>query len=226
MRAAAGHVLPPHPLVERDRRVNLAHYIRRAGGEAPAPHLMKGEGHVRVGSGRLAMAGLLAALCATAACDKASPANGQAEANTAAPAEPPVSPDEAAPSAPASRAGAVDRSHAGEAPPAAAFTDAAGKRATIADFKGHAVLVNLWATWCAPCVKELPTLDAVAKGGDERRRDQPGHGRRQGQGLPRHPQADRRDALLRSPTWASAPRSARTCRPRSSMVRTGARSGV
>ena len=34
---------------------------------------------------------------------------------------------------------------------------------TLADFKGKPVLLNLWATWCGPCVKELPTLDALAK---------------------------------------------------------------
>jgi thiol-disulfide isomerase/thioredoxin len=33
----------------------------------------------------------------------------------------------------------------------------------LADFKGHAVLLNLWATWCVPCLKELPTLDEVEK---------------------------------------------------------------
>lgn len=32
---------------------------------------------------------------------------------------------------------------------------------TLADFRGRAVLVNLWATWCAPCLKELPSLDAL-----------------------------------------------------------------
>ena len=34
---------------------------------------------------------------------------------------------------------------------------------TLQDFAGRPVLVNLWATWCAPCVAEMPTLDAVAK---------------------------------------------------------------
>ena len=112
-------------------------------------------------SGRLAMIGLLSALCTTAACDRGSPPQGQAEANASAP-----SPDEAAPATPAAtRAGAVDRSHAGERPPQDAFTDASGTRTTLADFKGAPVLVNLWATWCAPCVKEMPTLDAAAKRG-------------------------------------------------------------
>jgi thiol-disulfide isomerase/thioredoxin len=46
--------------------------------------------------------------------------------------------------------------------PNAPFTDAAGKAHTLADFKGKAVIVNLWATWCAPCVQEMPTLAKLA----------------------------------------------------------------
>jgi thiol-disulfide isomerase/thioredoxin len=42
--------------------------------------------------------------------------------------------------------------------PAVAFTDARGQRLSLATFHGHYVLLNLWATWCAPCVKELPAI--------------------------------------------------------------------
>lgn len=49
-----------------------------------------------------------------------------------------------------------------EAQPAPApqvpFTDAAGKTHTLAEFKGRAVVLNLWGTFCAPCVTEMPTL--------------------------------------------------------------------
>ena len=55
----------------------------------------------------------------------------------------------------------IDRSHTGKLAPTTAFNDPAGKQTSIADFKGKPVLVNLWATWCAPCVKELPTLEAL-----------------------------------------------------------------
>lgn len=37
----------------------------------------------------------------------------------------------------------------------------AGEAVMLADFQGKAVLVNFWATWCAPCLKELPSLDAL-----------------------------------------------------------------
>jgi len=45
--------------------------------------------------------------------------------------------------------------------PDLAFRDASGKALTLADFKGRTVLLNLWATWCVPCRKEMPTLDAL-----------------------------------------------------------------
>lgn len=41
------------------------------------------------------------------------------------------------------------------------FEDASGKKLSLADFRGRTVLLNLWATWCVPCRKEMPTLDAL-----------------------------------------------------------------
>jgi len=43
------------------------------------------------------------------------------------------------------------------------FQDGNGKERTIADWKGKVVLLNLWATWCAPCRKEMPGLDRLQK---------------------------------------------------------------
>jgi len=45
--------------------------------------------------------------------------------------------------------------------PALAFVDGAGKALSLADFKGRVVLLNLWATWCPPCVREMPALDRL-----------------------------------------------------------------
>jgi thiol-disulfide isomerase/thioredoxin len=42
--------------------------------------------------------------------------------------------------------------------PAISFTDMAGNAVSLADFKGQVTLVNLWATWCQPCLKEMPSL--------------------------------------------------------------------
>ena len=59
--------------------------------------------------------------------------------------------------------GTLDRSHKGEAAQAVPFQDPAGNSTSIAAFKGKPVLLNLWATWCVPCVAEMPTLNAAAK---------------------------------------------------------------
>jgi thiol-disulfide isomerase/thioredoxin len=48
------------------------------------------------------------------------------------------------------------------AAPDVPFSDAAGRAHTLAEFKGKAVIVNLWATWCGPCVEEMPTLAKLA----------------------------------------------------------------
>jgi thiol-disulfide isomerase/thioredoxin len=58
--------------------------------------------------------------------------------------------------------GKLDRSHAGTSAPGTEFLDADGQATTIGDFAGRPVLLNLWATWCGPCVAEMPTLDVLA----------------------------------------------------------------
>ena len=57
-----------------------------------------------------------------------------------------------------------------ESPPAQpnmAFTSPDGTEMRLSDYKGKVILVNIWATWCAPCIAEMPMLDELqaAKGG-------------------------------------------------------------
>lgn len=42
--------------------------------------------------------------------------------------------------------------------PELSFTDGVGKPVRLADFRGRTLLLNIWATWCAPCRKEMPDL--------------------------------------------------------------------
>ena len=45
--------------------------------------------------------------------------------------------------------------------PDTAFLTADGGETTLAAFRGRTVLLNFWATWCAPCVREMPSLDRL-----------------------------------------------------------------
>lgn len=47
--------------------------------------------------------------------------------------------------------------------PDVAFTSADGSQHRLSDFKGRGMVVNLWATWCVPCVEEMPSLSALSK---------------------------------------------------------------
>lgn len=48
-----------------------------------------------------------------------------------------------------------------ETPAPFKFTRADGSDGSLSDFAGRGVIVNFWATWCAPCVREMPELDAL-----------------------------------------------------------------
>ena len=87
---------------------------------------------------------------ASAGCDRENGSEPQGEANAAA-------------AAAAYPTGRLDRSHAGTPAPDVAFEDPEGEPASLAEFRGRPLLVNLWATWCAPCVIEMPSLDRLAQ---------------------------------------------------------------
>jgi thiol-disulfide isomerase/thioredoxin len=56
---------------------------------------------------------------------------------------------------------ALTVAHSGFLVPDLSFKDAAGNDHTLQDWRGRTVLLNLWATWCVPCRKEMPALDAL-----------------------------------------------------------------
>lgn len=61
-------------------------------------------------------------------------------------------------------AGAVANFEIAEEPrpaPEGQFVDANGDTVSLSDFRGKLVLLNFWATWCGPCVRELPDLDRL-----------------------------------------------------------------
>lgn len=87
-------------------------------------------------------------LASLAACDRQKAAAPQGDAPAAA--------------APAGTEGGLDRSRAGTPAPAVSFQDPQGRPTTLAAFRGRPVLVNLWATWCAPCIVEMPSLERLA----------------------------------------------------------------
>jgi thiol-disulfide isomerase/thioredoxin len=60
-------------------------------------------------------------------------------------------------------ASAMLNSEAPIAAPLLQFTDAKGRKLSLAHYTGHVLVVSLWATWCGPCVQELPSLAALAK---------------------------------------------------------------
>lgn len=105
---------------------------------------------------RLSVTVALALVLPLAGCDRGAP---EAAQGTAAPGAPAAKPKGAA---------SIDRSFAGQPMPTLDLINPASKapfdRASLA---GRPVLLNLWATWCAPCVKEMPLLEALA--GEDRR---------------------------------------------------------
>lgn len=108
---------------------------------------------------RSAIVCLLGLALAAGGCDRQRAGDGQATVT----AKDAIAPDEVVASkSPKKESGGIDRSKLGAVAVQAAFLTPQGERTRLEEFRGRPVLLNLWATWCAPCVKELPSLDALA----------------------------------------------------------------
>lgn len=104
---------------------------------------------------------MLAAALLVAGCDRQTPGEAQPQTGTAAPAKG---------GSGEGFNGTLDIASRGAAMPDFSFADPSGKTLKLADLRGKPVLVNLWATWCGPCVTEMPMLDALAAKYDGRLR--------------------------------------------------------
>ncbi len=60
-------------------------------------------------------------------------------------------------------AGVADGEGASQATPALSLPDLDGAQVSLADFRGRPVLIDFWATWCPPCVYQVPELNALWK---------------------------------------------------------------
>jgi len=62
-----------------------------------------------------------------------------------------------------------DRLVDGQPFPPVTLADGGGRQVPLSSFRGKLVVLNVWATWCAPCRKELPSLQRLSRTLDERR---------------------------------------------------------
>lgn len=59
--------------------------------------------------------------------------------------------------------GVTDSFNVGQLAPQFTTTDRKGQVHQLSDFRGKVVLVNFWATWCSPCVEEMPSMESLRK---------------------------------------------------------------
>jgi thiol-disulfide isomerase/thioredoxin len=99
---------------------------------------------------RQPFAALLAVALLAGGCDRQKADEGQAR------------PPQAKIAAGKAAAVAIDRTRAGQPASGARFVAPDDAEVTLAAFQGKPLLLNLWATWCAPCIREMPSLDQLA----------------------------------------------------------------
>ncbi len=175
----AGDVLGGELPVEVDRGVDLLHDFGRAVGESAAPHRVA---HQNGRPGWFENDDARISAAPRASSRRQPSARSWAVAALAVLYATLKPPDKlaGADSCPASRALAAKLAPLAEGDAASvviasdphkamplAFERADGSKTTLADFRGRAVLLNLWATWCVPCRTEMPSLDRLqaTKGG-------------------------------------------------------------
>ena len=178
MRLGPRDVLGGELAVEVDRGVDRLHDLGRAGGEPAAPHrvahrvvALDGSRMVKTENAPRRRLLLAVALAALAAVVVAAVLYGTAEPpGKVAEACPAASKALAAKLAPLARGEVAALAVASEPRLAIplVFEREDGSKASVADFRGRAVLLNLWATWCVPCRAEMPALDRLqAAAGDK-----------------------------------------------------------
>jgi thiol-disulfide isomerase/thioredoxin len=123
---------------------------------------------------RLALAALAFALVAAAASPACNPTDGSANLIAEAPAASPAGTPAAARSSAGPRRNMTDVIDPEPQPmpaavAAARMTDLGGKDFRLSDYEGKIVVLNVWATWCGPCRREIP--DFIAMNADYRGRD-------------------------------------------------------
>jgi len=107
----------------------------------------------------LHIAALSGALVSLAACDRGSGDAGQENAAS----EESLTEDGETIESESGLVGRLDISQRGTEMVDTLFTDPEGKPVRLSYFKGKPLLVNIWATWCAPCIVEMPMLDELAE---------------------------------------------------------------
>src|SRR6516225_3428044 len=152
MRLRTGDVFGIETFIEIDRGIDAAHHLRRTDGKTTAPQRIRGIGLFRAAHRPLSVVNedmtiiwsrAAALLILLLAPGLASVARSDADMSDR------------------TKLGEFLPSSAPSLAPSVTLTDAAGNALQLSDFRGKLVVLNLWATWCEPCLREMPSLDLL-----------------------------------------------------------------